>query len=103
MSGLRVVLNLPALLLVALIRAYQRLVSPVVQAVSGPRCRFHPSCSEYAVEAVRTRGLVIGTGLAAWRVARCQPFAKGGLDPVPPRSCRSIASSLKPAGATRAQ
>lgn len=48
-----------------------------------PRCRFHPSCSAYAVDAVRGRGVVMGPALAAWRVLRCNPWAAGGLDPVP--------------------
>ena len=73
-------------LAILLIRSYQRFISPVFQAVSGPRCRFHPSCSEYALEAVQKRGFFIGLGLAIWRLMRCQPFAKGGVDPVPPAS-----------------
>jgi putative membrane protein insertion efficiency factor len=49
-----------------------------------PMCRFHPSCSAYAHEAILTHGPIRGTRLAVWRIMRCQPFAKGGLDPVPP-------------------
>lgn len=48
------------------------------------RCRFHPSCSAYALEAVRTHGALKGSALAAWRVLRCSPLTDGGLDPVPP-------------------
>ena len=92
MSAIRLLVSLPARLLVGLIHAYQRVVSPVLQAVSGPRCRFHPSCSEYAVEAVRTRGALVGSGLALWRLARCQPFAHGGIDPVPSKTSRSLRS-----------
>jgi putative membrane protein insertion efficiency factor len=55
-------------------------VSPLLPAA----CRFHPTCSEYAVQAVETHGLLRGAGLSAWRLARCQPFSKGGYDPVPP-------------------
>ena len=66
----------------ALLRFYQRFVSPLLPAA----CRFHPTCSEYAVRAVETHGLLRGAGLAAWRLARCQPFSKGGYDPVPPRA-----------------
>ena len=72
--------------MILLIRAYQRWVSPLLQTAFGPRCRFHPSCSEYALEAVRTRGFFVGTALAIWRLLRCQPFAKGGHDPVPSRT-----------------
>ena len=71
--------------LVLLVRAYQRLVSPLI----GPRCRFAPTCSQYAIEALMRHGVVRGLGLAAWRILRCHPFAEGGLDPVPPRHDRS--------------
>lgn len=70
-----------ALLLDTLLALYQRLVSPLLPANV---CRFHPSCSHYAREAIRVHGALKGSGLAAWRVLRCQPFCKGGLDPVPP-------------------
>jgi uncharacterized protein len=49
------------------------------------RCRFHPSCSAYAAEAIRTHGALRGSALAAWRVLRCSPLTAGGPDPVPPR------------------
>jgi putative membrane protein insertion efficiency factor len=65
---------------IGLIRLYQRAVSPFLPRV----CRFHPSCSVYAVEAIEVHGLTRGAALAAWRLARCQPFARGGFDPVPP-------------------
>jgi hypothetical protein len=67
--------------LIALVRVYQVLISPLV----GPRCRFYPSCSNYAIEAMRVHGALRGSGLAAWRVLRCNPLSDGGLDPVPPR------------------
>jgi hypothetical protein len=67
--------------LIALVRVYQVVISPLV----GPRCRFYPSCSSYAIEAMRVHGALRGSGLAAWRVLRCNPFNDGGLDPVPPR------------------
>lgn len=51
----------------------------------GGQCRFYPTCSHYAEEAVRTHGALRGTLMATWRVARCGPFTKGGADPVPPR------------------
>jgi putative membrane protein insertion efficiency factor len=62
----------------ALLRVYKWLISPLV----GPACRYVPSCSEYAMEAVARYGVVRGGLKAAWRLARCHPFAQGGLDPV---------------------
>ena len=60
------------------IRLYQRFVSPVL-----PRsCRYEPSCSQYAVDAIRGFGLARGTVLAGWRLLRCNPFCHGGFDPV---------------------
>ena len=60
------------------VRVYQRLLSPVL----GERCKYHPSCSRYAVQAVESHGVLRGTVLALWRVLRCNPWSKGGLDPV---------------------
>lgn len=68
-------------LLVVLIRVYQYLISPML----GQRCKYYPSCSNYAIEALRVHGALRGAGLAAWRVLRCNPFSNGGVDPVPPR------------------
>lgn len=68
-------------LLLAVIRAYQKRISPLL----GPRCRFHPTCSQYADEAIREYGAGRGSLMAIWRILRCQPFCKGGYDPVPPR------------------
>jgi putative membrane protein insertion efficiency factor len=65
---------------VAVIKLYQFTLSPVF----GRHCRFHPTCSWYALEAYRTHGAVRGTLLTGWRIVRCNPFGKGGLDPVPP-------------------
>ena len=62
-----------------LIRAYQVAVSPML----GSRCRFHPSCSEYAMEALRRHGLFRGLWLAVRRIGRCHPWHPGGYDPVP--------------------
>jgi putative membrane protein insertion efficiency factor len=67
--------------LIALIRAYQYAISPLL----GQRCKYYPSCSSYAVEALREHGVVRGLGLATWRLLRCNPFSDGGYDPVPPR------------------
>lgn len=63
-----------------LVRLYQIAFSPIL----GGHCRFSPSCSEYAVEALRIHGFARGWRLAVWRLLRCHPFARGGYDPVPP-------------------
>lgn len=67
-------------LLVALVRGYQILLSPML----GQRCRFYPSCSNYALEALRSHGAARGSFLAARRLCKCHPFNAGGVDPVPP-------------------
>ena len=59
---------------------YKRWVSPMLPHA----CRFVPTCSEYAIEAIDRHGSLRGSGLAIWRLLRCQPFARAGLDPVPP-------------------
>jgi putative membrane protein insertion efficiency factor len=69
-------------IVVGLLAAYKRWISPLLP----PACRFHPTCSEYAREAVATHGLWRGTGLALWRVMRCQPLSRGGFDPVPAKN-----------------
>ncbi len=74
-------LRAPALLLLGLVRLYQRLVRPMLP----PSCRFHPSCSDYAAEALRRHGAARGSILAAHRIGRCHPFNPGGVDPVPER------------------
>lgn len=66
--------------LVALIRLYRATLSSWL----GGQCRFYPSCSRYAEQAIRVHGALRGTALAAWRVARCGPFTQGGVDHVPP-------------------
>jgi uncharacterized protein len=69
-------------ILVAPIRLYQRAISPALPR----RCKYEPTCSAYAVQAIRELGAVRGTILAAWRLARCNPFSHGGYDPVDARS-----------------
>jgi putative membrane protein insertion efficiency factor len=74
------VLGTPArLLLLGLIHLYRAAFGGAL----GGRCRFHPTCSAYALEAVRLHGAVKGSALAIWRVLRCSPLTAGGIDPVP--------------------
>ena len=67
-----------------LVRGYQAAVSPLL----GPRCRFHPSCSHYMIEALRRKGLFAGLAKGIWRLLRCHPFNPGGYDPVEPEERR---------------
>jgi putative membrane protein insertion efficiency factor len=72
----------------AAIGGYRRFASPLM----GPHCRFEPSCSAYALEAVRRHGALRGSWLAVRRIARCHPFNPGGYDPVPPATGRRWAA-----------
>jgi putative membrane protein insertion efficiency factor len=63
------------------VRFYRAALSPLL----APRCRFAPSCSRYAIDAIRGHGVLQGTALAVWRLLRCQPWSRGGHDPVPTR------------------
>lgn len=63
------------------IRWYQRFISPLL----GHNCRFVPTCSQYAIQALQLHGALKGTLLSVWRILRCNPFGKFGFDPVPPR------------------
>ena len=77
--------RLSVLVLQVLIRVYQLLLSPLLP----PSCRYLPSCSDYAVEAIGRHGAIVGVGLAARRLARCHPWGSSGYDPVPePRGSR---------------
>ncbi len=71
-----------------IIRGYRYLISPLL----GPRCRFYPSCSSYAEEAIKVHGLVKGGWLAIKRIGRCHPFNEGGVDPVPEKKQRKMLS-----------
>jgi uncharacterized protein len=73
--------SLPAGALIGVIEAYQRWISPLL----GPRCRYFPSCSQYAVLAIERHGVVHGSYLTVRRLLRCHPFHAGGYDPVPER------------------
>jgi putative membrane protein insertion efficiency factor len=71
--------SIPRRLLAGLIKIYQKLVSPNL----GPNCRFQPTCSQYALEAVQKHGALRGSWLAAKRIGKCHPLHPGGYDPVP--------------------
>ena len=71
-------------LLIWLIRFYQKNISP--RKISC--CRFTPTCSSYAIEAIQKRGVIVGTALSIWRILRCNPLCKGGYDPVPEKRAR---------------
>ena len=75
--------------LLSIVRFYQRAISPALP----PRCRFYPSCSAYAVEAIEVHGAARGSWLALRRLAKCAPWHPGGLDPVPPSRQRAGAPS----------
>jgi putative membrane protein insertion efficiency factor len=67
-------------LAVLLVRCYRLLLSPLVPPTIGGRCKYHPSCSQYALDALREFGFLRGTVLAAWRLLRCNPWSHGGVD-----------------------
>jgi putative membrane protein insertion efficiency factor len=65
-------------LLIAIIKIYRKYISPLKK----PCCRYYPTCSEYALQAVSKHGFFKGSLMAAWRLLRCNPFSRGGIDPV---------------------
>ncbi len=69
----------PGVVLLAAVRLYKVCISPLLP----PSCRYLPTCSEYAAEAIHRHGALRGSALAVWRLLRCQPFCRGGYDPVP--------------------
>lgn len=87
-QGRQALRSLPATVLIGMIRVYQAVISPL----SGPTCKYYPSCSQYAIIAIRTHGTLRGTGMALWRILRCNPWSLGGVDDVPP------ARSMSPDG-----
>ena len=72
-------------LMIGLLKFYQKFISPLKPSC----CRFTPTCSTYAIEAFRKRGFFVGFILMVWRFLRCNPFCKGGYDPVPERGFRN--------------
>ncbi|WP_089773727.1 membrane protein insertion efficiency factor YidD [Ruania alba] len=79
MTAERASRNPATVVLLALVRGYQLVVSPWF----APTCRYHPSCSAYAIDALRRHGPLKGTALAGWRLLRCNPWSRGGVDQVP--------------------
>lgn len=67
--------------IIGIIKLYQLIISPML----GPRCRFNPTCSNYAIEAIKVHGIAKGCWLSAKRVLKCHPLNNGGDDPVPPK------------------
>jgi hypothetical protein len=70
-------------LLLALLRLYKRWLSPALHAIAPMGCKFEPTCSQYAAEAIGLHGPWRGSRMAIWRLLRCHPFSPGGFDPVP--------------------
>ena len=70
--------------LLALIRFYRSAISPH----TAPRCKYYPTCSQYGLEAIERFGAMKGSALTGWRVLRCNPFSKGGYDPVPEETAK---------------
>jgi putative membrane protein insertion efficiency factor len=96
---IRAAAMLPAWLLLGVIGLYRRTLSPALPVVFGPGCgcRFHPSCSAYAAQAVREHGALSGAWLALRRLVKCHPLHPGGFDPVPPRlrpTCSAVPQSV---------
>lgn len=74
-----------------LVKFYRKIISPL----KPPCCRFNPTCSAYAIEAFTEWGFICGLGLTVWRILRCNPFCRGGYDPVPERKKRKKGESAK--------
>jgi len=87
----------PRVAVMGLIRGYQVAISPL----TGPTCKYYPSCSHYGLEAVQVHGAFVGSALAGWRVLRCNPWSVGGVDDVPARGERLFRLHRNNASATR--
>ena len=79
MDFMRCLVRLPGRAAILLLKGYKHFISPLLP----PACRFVPTCSEYAAEAIGKYGIVKGSALALWRLLRCHPLCRGGYDPVP--------------------
>ena len=80
-------LHIPKWIIKKLIVMYQKLINPILHFIGGPYagCRFSPSCSNYTLQAVENHGAIKGVLFGMWRIGRCNPWCKGGHDPVPPK------------------
>jgi putative membrane protein insertion efficiency factor len=79
-SVVTAIVLLPRNLAVLILRGYRAVISPLY----GDVCRYYPSCSSYTLQAIQQRGVVVGSAMGVYRIARCHPWAKGGIDDVPP-------------------
>ena len=97
-TALQTIQRLPAQLLLGLIRLYQRTLSPVLPIITlgTCACRFSPSCSHYAADAIRTHGVFTGLRLAVTRLVKCTPLHPGGFDPVPARRSPPECAAVRP-------
>jgi putative membrane protein insertion efficiency factor len=89
---------LPSAFCILLVRVYKFTLSPFIAVLAGPSgaCRFEPSCSQYAIEALKTHGAMHGTWLATKRICRCHPGGACGEDPVPPKQFKSAHIDFSP-------
>jgi len=94
---LHYVFILPSAFFIFLVRVYQLILSPAKNVLLGPAgyCRFEPSCSQYAAEALKTHGALGGSWLAARRICRCHPWGAHGEDPVPPVKSKVLDGELQ--------
>src|SRR5690349_23277145 len=80
----------PRFVALSAVAIYRTAVSPLIHAFNGPACRFEPSCSQYARDAIAEYGIVRGGAMAIWRIARCNPMGGHGFDPVRERPARNL-------------
>jgi uncharacterized protein len=83
-------------LLLALLGFYKRWLSPALHSLHPGGCKFVPTCSDYAAEAIATHGPLRGSALATWRLLRCHPFTRGGFDPVPVAARSASSTQIHP-------